>query len=149
MATILFKRGTAKALSEFTNDPGNNGYYPEALKDGYYPAEGEPVFETTTGRFKIGMLDQNGLRINWNDLPYQNETSLESYPSRTDFPKINRRILYKDESTGTLYQGLGGTTYVAISSGGTIDINSINKIIKVICGGDANGTGNSENPDIT
>ena len=119
MALLLFKRGTSSALS-YKN---------------YIPEEGEPVFETDTGRFKIGKKDEYGNLMSWNQLHYQDEATLLSYPDYASFPKINRlNVLYKDETTGTLYQGTGGTTYKIISSGGTID--NITKIY----GGDANGT---------
>ena len=119
MASILFKRGTSKVLD-------NKNYIPE---------EGEPVFETDTGRFKIGKKDEYGNLMSWKQLHYQDEATLLSYPNYDSFPRVSRlNVLYKDEATGTLYQGTGGTTYKTISSGGTIDN------ITIIYGGDANGT---------
>jgi hypothetical protein len=119
MATLLFKRGLSEVLKE----------------KNYTPQEGEPVFETDTGRFKIGKKDNEGNLLSWNDLHYQDEATIVSYPTYYDFPKVNRlNVIYKDETTDTLYQGTGGTTYKPISSGGTIEN------IKIIYGGDSNGT---------
>ena len=119
MASILFKRGTSNVLS---------------IKN-YIPEEGEPVFETDTGRFKIGQKDENGNLMTWNQLHYQDEATILSYPNYNSFPNVNRlNVLYKDEATGTLYQGTGGTTYKAIGSAGAVNN------ISIIYGGDANGT---------
>jgi hypothetical protein len=118
VATLLFKRGKSKVLYDMN----------------YTPLEGEPVFETDTGRYKIGMADKNGNLLGWKDLHYQDEATFVSYPTYYDFPNINRKnVIYKDEATGALYQGTGGTTYVPISSGGTVEN------IKIIYGGNANG----------
>ena len=122
MATILFKRGKSTVLAE----------------KNYTPQEGEPVFETDTGRFKIGRCDENGNLLSWKDLRYQDEATILRFPAYRDFPKTNvQNVLYIAEDTGALYQGTGYTTYVSISSGGTIE--NITKII----GGDAFGTEDS------
>ena len=119
MASILFKRGASNVLAD----------------KNYVPAEGEPVFETDTGRFKIGRKDEYGNLMSWDQLHYQDEATLLSYPNYNSFPKVNRlNVIYKDESTGTLYQGTGGTTYKPMSSNGTVDN------ITTIYGGNANGT---------
>lgn len=125
MATIKFKRGTSKALSEYVNGTDK--------PLGYFPEEGEPIFETDTGRFKIGRLDANGNPINWNDLRYQDEV-LFRFPSFDAFPiPCIKNMMYLDESSGKLWIG-NVTNYIPISSGGTIE--NINEIY----GGNASGT---------
>ena len=125
MATIKFKRGTSKALAEYVNG------LDKPL--GYFPEEGEPIYETDTGRFKIGRLDANGNPINWNDLQYQDEGILR-YPNFDAFPQPSiKNKLYFDEAKKELYIG-NVVNYIPMSSWGTRE--EINEIY----GGNASGT---------
>ena len=63
-------------------------------------AEGEPGYETDTGKLKIG----NGLTA-WLDLPYVGEGEVVSAPSKNDFPLFGiTSALYKAEDEKKLYQ---------------------------------------------
>ena len=101
-------------------------------------AIGEPGFEKDTNRLKIG----DGVTP-WNNLKYQDENKSEFFNAETifDFPSEGRvDVLYKASQTAKLYQWnptLG--TYEVLSSGGTGEgINP--EDIKIIYGGNANGT---------
>ena len=63
-------------------------------------AEGEPGYETDTGKLKIA----NGLAA-WLDLPYVGEGEVISAPSKNDFPLFGLvSALYKAEDEKKLYQ---------------------------------------------
>lgn len=120
MATIQFRRGTSQVLST----------------KNITLSVGEPVFETDTGRFKIGATDENGNLLTWNELHYQDENSLVSrdISAGDRFPKVGKsNCLYKDESSGKLYQWKDGN-YVQLTLGSSIEN------INTIYGGNANGT---------
>lgn len=117
MAVIQFKRGRSTTLAS----------------KNIILQEGEPVFETDTGRFKIGETDENGNLKHWNDILYQDEQAVVSRKSFLNFPGIGKeRTIYIDENDGKRYRWIG--YYEVIPFGGNVDD------ITIICGGNANGT---------
>lgn len=117
MATIQFKRGKSTTLAS----------------KNIILQEGEPVFETDTGRFKIGEVDENGNLKHWNDLLYQDENAVISRKSFLNFPKTGKeRTIYIDQSTGKRYRWIG--FYEIVEFSGALDD------IQIIYGGNANGT---------
>lgn len=94
-------------------------------------AVGEPGFEYTTNKLKIG----DGV-LPWNELPYLNEEHVVNAQTHYDFPSIGKpNVIYKAESEQQVYQW--NSTKLAyeplnVSSGSVLDINLIN-------GGNANG----------
>ena len=116
MALIQFKRGKSTTLSSRN----------------IILEEGEPVFETDTGRFKIGEKDENGNLKHWNDLLYQDENSVISRKSYLNFPRIGKsRVIYVDENTGIRYRWID-FHYEQIEYPGSIED------ITIINGGNAN-----------
>ena len=94
-------------------------------------AVGEPGFEYTTNKLKIG----DGV-LPWNELPYLNEEHVVNAHTHYDFPSIGKpNVIYKAESEQQVYQwNSTKLTYepLNVSSGSVLDINLIN-------GGNANG----------
>ena len=116
MALIQFKRGTSTILAS----------------KNIILEEGEPVFETDTGRFKIGEKDENGNLKHWNDLLYQDENSVVSRKGYINFPRIGKsRVIYVDENTGERYRWFE-LHYEKLKYAGSIED------IKIINGGNAN-----------
>lgn len=116
MALLQFKRGTSTILAS----------------KNIVLEEGEPVFETDTGRFKIGEKDENGNLKHWNDINYQDENSVVSRKSYLNFPKVGKsRVIYIDENTGERYRYID-FHYELIKSAGSIED------ITIINGGNAN-----------
>lgn len=112
MALIQFKRGTSARWKEL--DP--------------ILASGEPGFDTTEGRMKIG----DGVTP-WSKLLFQDEKAVVSKPERLQFPSFGKEnTIYKDETAGQLYQWKDGQYHI-IGTEGVIDITLIN-------GGTANVT---------
>lgn len=117
MATIQFKRGTSLRWAELNP----------------VLAEGEPGYDTTNKKLKIGDGETA-----WRDLPYENEKSIVSRKSYHNFPSYgDPNVLYKDESASQLYQWLvgdDGTGYYSImGTEGVLDI-------EIIYGGNADVT---------
>lgn len=116
MALIQFKRGTSNVLTS----------------KNIILEEGEPVFETDTGRFKIGEKDENGNLKHWNDILYQDENSVISRKSYLNFPRVGKsRIIYVDENTGERYRWID-FHYEPMKYSGSIED------IQIINGGNAN-----------
>lgn len=116
MALIQFKRGQSITLASRN----------------IILEEGEPVFETDTGRFKIGEKDENGNLKPWNDLLYQDENAVISRKSYLNFPRIGKsRVIYIDENTGERYRWIDLHYELVQNSGSIEDITIIN-------GGNAN-----------
>ena len=112
MATIQFKRGSASRWAELN----------PILE------VGEPGYDTDSGRLKIGDGETH-----WNDLLFQDEKAVVSKESKFSFPSYGRKnTIYKDESSGQLYQYVNGR-YSILGTEGVLDIKQIN-------GGNANGT---------
>lgn len=118
MAVIQFKRATSARWEEL--DP--------------VLAEGEPGYDITEGRIKIG----DGIH-HWKELLFQDEKAVVSRESRFAFPAYGKaNTLYKDESAGQLYQWIVDEVnpsgrYQIIGTEGVLDVTQI-------YGGNANGT---------
>lgn len=118
MAVIQFKRGTSARWRELNP----------------ILAEGEPGYDTTNGRMKIGDGETP-----WEDLLFQDEQAVVSRESRFSFPTYGKEnTLYKDESAGQLYQWIIDESnpsgrYEIIGTEGALDVTQI-------YGGNANGT---------
>lgn len=117
-STIQFKRGSSAKWKELN----------------LVLAAGEPGYDTTTGRIKVG----DGVTA-WNDLLYQDELAVVSKATRFEFPSYGKtNTLYKDETAHQLYQWVADDSgqsghYEVVGTENVIDITIIN-------GGDANGT---------
>lgn len=120
MAVIQFKRGSSERWNELN----------PILSDG------EPGYDSTQGRLKIG----DG-KTAWDKLRFQDEHAVISRSTRFEFPSHGESYtIYKDESAQLLYQwvedGIDSTYKVlgnVIGTGNVLDINIIN-------GGNSNGT---------
>ena len=63
-------------------------------------AVGEPGFEYTTNKLKIG----DGI-LPWNELPYLNEEHVVNAQTHYDFPSIGKQnVIYKAEDEKLVYQ---------------------------------------------
>lgn len=116
MATIQFKRGTPERWKEIN----------PILESG------EPGFEYTTNKLKIG----DGVTP-WNELPYLHEEHVVNAQTHYDFPSIGKsNVIYKAELEKNIYQwNPTALKYEVLNStefGGSLDIELIN-------GGSANG----------
>lgn len=114
-ATIRFKRGTADRWNEVN----------PVLMDG------EPGYETNTGKVKIG----NGVSA-WKDLTYLGEKSVVNASTHYDFPSIGKvDVIYKAESEKKIYQwNPSMMKYEALDP----DDDVLD--VEIIHGGNANGT---------
>ena len=116
--TLQFKRGTAAKLWEL-----NLTF-----------AEGAPIFEYDTGKFKIG----DG-KTPWRDLLYIGEGKEGSVVTVSIFENLpsvgDEKILYKVTSTKKLYQWNSTTFEYEALGGGGLSVDEIN----IISGGKANG----------
>ena len=109
MSTIQFKRGTPERWKEIN----------PILESG------EPGFEYTTNKLKIG----DGMTP-WNELPYLCEDNVFNAQTHYDFPSIGRvNTIYKAESEQQIYQW--NSTKLAyeplnVGNGSVLDIELIN-----------------------
>lgn len=124
MAVIQFKRATSARWAELEAQGSDLAVL----------AVGEPGYDITKGRFKIG----DGI-TSWSKLLFQDEQAVVSRESRFSFPAYGKEnTLYKDESASQLYQWVVDESnpsgrYEIIGTEGVLDITEI-------YGGNANGT---------
>ena len=115
MSTIQFKRGAPDRWKEIN----------PILESG------EPGFEYTTNKLKIG----DGVTP-WNELPYLCEDNVFNAQTHYDFPSIGKvNTIYKAETEQQIYQwNSTKLTYepLNVGNGSVLDIKLIN-------GGNANG----------
>ena len=110
MSVIQFKRGTSERWKEIN----------PILESG------EPGFEYTTNKLKIG----DGVTP-WNELPYLNEDNIVNANTHYDFPSIGKaNVIYKAETEKKIYQwnptALKYEVLNSVESGGSLDIDVIN-----------------------
>ena len=109
MAILQLKRGTAARWQELNP----------------VLAVGEPGFEYTTNKLKIG----DGVTP-WNELPYLHEEHVVNAQTHYNFPSIGKpNVIYKAESEKNIYQwnptALKYEILNSAESGGILDIDVI------------------------